>query len=88
LKAKKTKIYKPFIQLFQQEKEKGNTVKFEINSSIYECAKLKKENETNYSFFSEKLYQEQLQKRNTKHQKLLKKKSLNKSKPEETLARS
>jgi len=73
LKAKKTKSYKPFIQFFLQEKEKGNIVKFETNESVYECVKLKKDNEINYIFFSEKLYKDQIQKRNKKHQKLLEK---------------
>ena len=77
LKAKKKKSYKPIIQLFLQEKEIGNTIKFEMNDSIYECVKLKKDNETNYIFFSEKLYQEQLQKREKKYQKLLEKNDKN-----------
>lgn len=73
LKAKKKKSYKPIIQLFLHEKEIGNIIKFEMNGSIYECVKLKRDNETNYIFFSEKLYQEQLQKRENKYQKLLEK---------------
>jgi transposase len=73
LKAKKTKSYKPFIQFFLQEKEKGNIVRFETNEYVYVCVKLKKDNEINYIFFSEKLYNEQIQKRNKKHQKLLEK---------------
>jgi len=73
LKAKKKKIYRPIIQLFLQEKENKNTVKFEMNDSFYECFKLEKEDETNYIFFSEKLYQEQLQKREKKYKKLLEK---------------
>jgi len=44
-----------------------------MNGSFYECVKLKKEDETNYIFFSEKLYQEQLQKREKKYLKLLEK---------------
>ncbi len=71
LKAKKTKSYRPFIQFFLQEKEKGNTVKIEMNDSIYECVKLKKDDETNYIFFSKKLYDEQVQKREKKYQKVL-----------------
>lgn len=72
LKAKKKKSYKPIIHLFLQEKKKGNTARFEMNS-IYECVKLEKEDEINYIFFSEKLYHEQLQKREKKYQKLLEK---------------
>jgi transposase len=73
LKAKKKNSYRPIIQLFLQEKENKKTVKFEMNDSIYECFKLVKDNETNYIFFSEKLYQEQLLKREKKYQKLLEK---------------
>jgi transposase len=73
LKAKKKKSYRSIIQFFLQEKKNENTVKFEMNDSIYECVKLVKDNETNYIFFSEKLYQEQLQKREKKYQKLLEK---------------
>jgi transposase len=73
LKAKKKKSYRPIIQLFIQEKKKGNTERFEMNDSIYECVKLEKEDETNYIFFSEKLYLELLQKREKKYQKLLEK---------------
>ena len=73
LKAKKKKSYRPIIQLFIQEKKKGKTERFEMNDSIYECVKLEKEDETNYIFFSEKLYQEQLQQREKKYQKLLEK---------------
>ncbi len=77
LKAKKKNSYRPIIQLFLEEKTKGNTVKFELNDIIYECVKQVKENETNYIFFSEKLYQEQLIKRNKKHQNLLEKNDKN-----------
>jgi hypothetical protein len=73
LKAKKKKSYKSIIQLFLHEKKSGNTIKFEINDSIYDCVKLKKDGETIYIFFSEKLYQEQLEKREKKYQKLLEK---------------
>ncbi len=73
LKAKKTKSYKPFIQFFLQEKERGNIVRFETNECVYECVKLKKDKEINYIFFSEKLYNEQVQKINNKYQKLLEK---------------
>ncbi len=71
LKAKKKKSYRPIIQLFLQEKKNGNTAKFELNNINYECSKLVKDDETNYIFFSEKLYQEQLLKRDKKYQKLL-----------------
>ncbi len=80
LKAKKKKSYSllfSYIQLFLQEKKNGNTVKFELNDSIYECFKLVRDNETNYIFFSEKLYQEQVLKRNKKYQKLLEKNDKN-----------
>jgi transposase len=73
LKAKKIKSYKPFIQFFLQEKENGNIVRFETNGIVYECVKLKKNNEVNYLFFSEKLYNDHVQKRSKKHQKLLEK---------------
>jgi transposase len=73
LKAKKKKSYKSIIQLFLQEKKNGNAIRFEMNGSFYECVKLEKEDETNYIFFSEKLYQEQLQKREKKYQKVLEK---------------
>lgn len=73
LKAKKKNSYRSIIQFFLQEKKKGNIVRFEMNDSIYECVKLVKDNETNYIFFSEKLYQEQLQKREKKYQRLLEK---------------
>ncbi len=73
LKAKKKKSYRSIIQFFLQEKKKGDMVRFEMNDSIYECVKLVKDNETNYIFFSEKLYQEQLLKREKKYQKLLEK---------------
>ncbi len=77
MKVKKKKSYKPFIQVFLREKDKSNIVKFEMNASIYECVKLKKDNETNYIFFSEKLYNEQVQKREKKYQKLLEKNEKN-----------
>ncbi len=82
LKAKKTKSYKPFIQFFLQEKQKGNIQRFEMNGLVYECVKLKKDNEINYIFFAAKLYNEQIQKRDRKHQKYLEKneKQLNKVK--------
>lgn len=73
LKAKKKKSYRPIIQLFLQEKKNGNTKRFEMNGSFYECVKLVRDNEINYIFFSEKLYQEQLQKREKKYQMLLEK---------------
>ncbi|NJD53668.1 MAG: hypothetical protein FIB07_12460 [Candidatus Methanoperedens sp.] len=73
LKAKKKKIYKPIIHFFHQGKKNGNMKRFEMNDSFYECVKLKKDDETIYIFFSEKLYQEQLQKREKKYLKLLEK---------------
>ncbi len=73
LKAKKKKSYRSIIHFFLQEKKNENSIKFEMNDSIYECVKLEKDNEIKYIFFSEKLYQEQLQKRNKKYQKLLEK---------------
>jgi transposase len=73
LKAKKKTSYKSIIQFFLQEKKKGNAKRFEMNGSFYECVKLEKEDETNYIFFSEKLYQEQVQKREKKYLKLLEK---------------
>lgn len=48
-------------------------MRFETNGIVYECAKLKKNNEVNYVFFSEKLYNDQVQKRNKKHQRVLEK---------------
>jgi transposase len=77
LKAKKKKSYRPIIQFFLEEKKNRNTIKFEMNDSIYECFKLARDNETNYIYFSEKLYQEQLLKRNKKYQKLLEKNDKN-----------
>ncbi len=71
LKAKKKEVYESFIQFFLQEKKKGNLKKFEINEIVYECVRLNKNNEINYIFFSEKAYNEQIQKRNKKHEKLL-----------------
>jgi len=73
LKAKKKEVYESFIQFFLQEKKKGNIERFEINDIVYECVKLKKNNEMNYIFFSEKAYNEQVQKRNKKHETLLEK---------------
>ncbi len=77
LKAKKKKSYRPIIQLFLQGKKNENTIKFELNEITYECFKLVKDDETTYIFFSEKLYQEQLLKRNKKHQNLLEKNDKN-----------
>ena len=77
LKAKKKKSYRHIIQLFLQEKKNGTTVKFEMKDSIYECFKLVGDTETTYIFFSEKLYQEQLIKRNKKYQNLLEKNDKN-----------
>jgi len=73
LKAKKKKSYRSIIQFFLQEKKNENSIKFEMNDSSYECVKLEKDNERIYIFFSEKLYQEQMQKRNKKYQKMLEK---------------
>jgi len=73
LKAKKREVYEPFIQFFLLEKKKGNIERFEINDIVYDCVKLKKGNEINYIFFSEKAFNEQVQKRNKKHEKLLEK---------------
>ncbi|MGZ4005392.1 MAG: IS1634 family transposase [Flavisolibacter sp.] len=73
LKAKKKEVYESFIQFFLQEKKKGNIKRFEINDTVYECVKLERNNEMNYIFFSEKAYNEQIQKRNKKHEKLLEK---------------
>jgi transposase len=77
LKAKKKKSYRPIIQSFLQEKKNESTVKFELNEIVYECVKLVRDNEITYIFFSEKLYQEQLLKRDKKYQKLLEKNDKN-----------
>jgi len=71
LKAKKKKVYAPFIQFFLQEKAKGNSIRIELNDLVYECVKLAKKDEINYIFFSEKLQTEQLTKRTKKFGKLL-----------------
>jgi transposase len=71
LKAKKKKVYTPFIQTFIQEKSKGNAIRIEFNDASYECVKLIIDEEVNYIFFSKKLQQEQLQKRAKKFEKLL-----------------
>jgi len=56
LKAKKVRIYKKAIENFN----KGTKVEVIINDISYSCVTYKKEDETNYIFFSEKLKNEQL----------------------------
>lgn len=56
LKAKKVKIYKKAIEHFHN----GIREEIIINNISYSCVKYKKDEETNYVFFSEKLKSEQL----------------------------
>ena len=56
LKAKKVEIYKKAIEHYN----KGTKVNVAINEISYSCVTYKKDDETNYVFFSEKLKNEQL----------------------------
>ena len=70
LKAKKRKTYARHIQIFRNSVNKAETI--EIKNGIrYQCVKIREDGETQYVFFSEKLKQEQLAKREKKFEREL-----------------
>ena len=69
LKAKKVKIYKTAIELFN----KGKKEEVVINNISYFCVKYKEDAEVNYVFFSEKLKGEQLAHKERKFKRTLEK---------------
>ena len=62
LKAKKKKTYLSYVKLFNQSDKKI----LSVNERIYSCVKIKEETEIKYIFFSKKLKNEQIEKRNKK----------------------
>ena len=72
LKAKKRKPYLSYIGFFNAEENEDKQEILSINERIYSCVKVKEENEVKYIFFSEKLKDEQVKKREKKFRKLLK----------------
>lgn len=71
LKAKHRKSYLSYIRIFNQKKNR--TIKFSMNERNYECLKITEGKETKYIFFSEKLCKDQIEKKNGKFEKELKK---------------
>ncbi len=69
LKAKKRKTYTKYLRLFN-EGEKKIVV---YNNNKYECVKVVEESEVKYIFYSEKLYKEQIKKRQKQFRKELEK---------------
>lgn len=69
LKPKKGWAYKKHIRLFKENKNKTS---MSINGKVYECVKLTENGETRYIFFSRKLEQEQLAKKQRKLERTLK----------------
>jgi len=69
LKAKKRKTYAKYIRMFSEHAKEI----IEINGIEYRCVKISEDNEIQYIFFSEKLKQEQLQKRERKFKRELEK---------------
>lgn len=67
LKAKKKKTYLSYISLFNQSDKET----LSINERVYSCVKVKEKDEVKYIFFSEKLKNEQIEKREKKFRKLL-----------------
>lgn len=73
LKAKHRKSYLKYIRIFEHEKRKKNSIAFVINNRPYECVKVVEDKEIKYIFFSEKLEQDQMKKKNKKFKKELEK---------------
>jgi transposase len=73
LKAKHKKTYKKYIMIFQQRKRDGLSEIFWMNGKSYECVKVKEGKEIKYIFFSEKLYKDQIEKKNRKFEKEIRK---------------
>jgi transposase len=71
LKAKKRKTYLSYICFFNAEENEDRQEILSINERIYKCMKIKEEKEVKYIFFSEKLKEEQVKKREKKFKKLL-----------------
>ena len=71
LKAKKRKAYLQYISFFNADENKDKQEILSINERIYKCMKIKEDNEIKYIFFSEKLKNEQLEKREKKFKTLL-----------------
>lgn len=69
LKAKKRKTYAKYLKLFKEDKKEIVV----YNNNKYECVKIAEENEVKYIFFSEKLYKEQIRKRQKQFRKELEK---------------
>ncbi len=67
LKPKKRSIYRHYLHLFKN----GSPENITAGETVYECVKVQNGGEFNYIFFSEKLKQEQLQKRQKKFVKEL-----------------
>src|SRR3989339_419957 len=72
-KGKHKNPYEKYIQIFKKKRDLGESVQFSINKRDYECIKLREEKETKYIFFSRKLEEEQILKRNRKFEKELEK---------------
>jgi transposase len=62
LKPKKRKTYLKYIRIFKTNQKQSSM----INNVCYQCVKVSEDNETQYIFFSEKLEQEQLRKKEKK----------------------
>lgn len=71
LKAKKRKSYSSYTIFFNAKENKDKKEILSINERIYECIKVKENDEIKYIFFSEKLKKEQVEKRERKFKKLL-----------------
>lgn len=70
LKPKHKWAYKKYIRLFGESHERVNV---SINGQTYQCVKITEDGETQYIFFSEKLAREQLEKKQRKLERELKK---------------
>ena len=69
LRAKKRKTYAKYLKLFKEEKKEVVV----YNNRKYECVKVVEESEVKYIFYSEKLYKEQIKKRQKQFRKELEK---------------
>jgi transposase len=68
LKPKKRKVYALYVKMFKESEKEI----VEINGRTYQCVKVTEGDETKYIFFSEKLQQDQLKKKEKKFAKELK----------------
>ena len=73
LKPKKKGVYKIFIQHYLEQKKEGKLVEVKFSEEVCTCAKLYKDGEFHYVFFSKKTKQEQMKAKRSKLRKKIEK---------------